>query len=326
VLCAEAVGCLTVRPGAVVVDGTFGGGGYTRALLEAGAGEVIALDRDPAAIARGQAMVAAYPGRLRLVQAAFSELEAALAAAGRAQVDGVVLDIGVSSFQIDQAERGFSFQADGPLDMRMSLEGPSAADVVADASETLLADVVFHLGEEPEARRIARAIVQARRLAPITTTARLAEVVSDAVGGRRGARTHPATRTFQALRLWVNDELGELAAVLGAAERVLAPGGRLVVVSFHSLEDRLVKQFLRERARDGAEGSRHMPVAPVAGPAATFSLLHRGGLAPSEAEVAANPRARSARLRAGVRTEAAPWAVPVPTGVPELALPTGGRP
>jgi 16S rRNA (cytosine1402-N4)-methyltransferase len=326
VLCAEAMASLDVRPGAVIVDATFGGGGYTRAALEAGVGEVIALDRDPAAIARGQGLVAAYPGRLRLVEAAFSDLEGVLAGVGRAKVDGVVLDIGVSSFQIDQAERGFSFQADGPLDMRMSLSGPSAADVVAEASETLLADVLFHLGEEPDARRIARALVQARRLAPITTTGRLAEVVSDAVGGRKGARTHPATRTFQALRLWINDELGELARVLAAAERVLAPGGRLVVVSFHSLEDRIVKQFLRDRARDGAEGSRHMPAAPSTGPAASFTLLHRGGLAATEAEVTANPRARSARLRAGVRTEAPAWGVAVPTGVPDLPAPPGGRP
>jgi 16S rRNA (cytosine1402-N4)-methyltransferase len=302
VLQREALAALNVTPGGLYVDATFGGGGYTRAILEAAADcRVVAIDRDPDAIARGQALAAAYPGRLRLVHGSFGALDKFVGE----PVDGVVFDLGVSSFQLDEPARGFSFQADGPLDMRMSREGPTAAEAVNLLSETSLAEALRALGEESAARRIARAIVAARAEAPITRTAPLASLIERAVGGRRGAKLHPATRTFQALRLLVNDELGELARVLGAAEAILKPGGRLVVVSFHSLEDRLVKSFLAARSGVRPSGSRHMPEA-AAGARATFELVERRGAAPSADEIAANPRARSARLRWAVRTDAPP--------------------
>ncbi len=299
VLIKEVLDALQPRPDGVYVDGTFGGGGYSEAILERADCRVIAIDRDPDAIARGEALKAFYPGRLTLIEGRFGEMDSLI----NEKVDGVALDLGVSSFQLDQAERGFSFRFDAPLDMRMSRDGPGASDAVNKLSESALADVLFFLGEESGARRIARTIVEARARAPIQTTKQLADVVERAVGPRHGQKIHPATQTFQALRLLVNNELEELTGGLAAAERILKPGGVLAVVSFHSLEDRLVKTFFAERsgARDG--GSRHMPEAPAGHPA-TFELTNRRGVGPSEAEAKANPRARSAHLRFAVRTEA----------------------
>jgi 16S rRNA (cytosine1402-N4)-methyltransferase len=299
VLLDEVVDALAVGPGDTVVDGTFGAGGYTRAILKTGA-KVVAFDRDPS--------VAAFAGdlpadRFRLVEGLFSEMDEVL---GEGSVDGVALDLGVSSMQLDQAERGFSFMQDGPLDMRMGGEGPTAADIVNTADPAELARIIFLYGEERESRRIARAIARRREEQPFTRTLELAEFVEQALGGRRGAKIHPATRTFQGLRIAVNEELSELEAGLAAAERVLKAGGRLCVVTFHSLEDRIVKSFLSVRAGKTPAGSRHAP--PVAkGAAPSFKLLFNGAQSPSEAEKAANPRARSAKLRAAVRTDAPVW-------------------
>jgi 16S rRNA (cytosine1402-N4)-methyltransferase len=298
----EAIDALAPRGDGVYVDATFGGGGCTRAMLEAGAGRVIALDRDPDAIARGADLLTAYPQKLALIRAPFGSVDKAVSE----PVDGIVFDLGVSSFQIDEAERGFSFRFDGPLDMRMSAEGPSAADAVAHLSENALAQLFQQLGEEPQGRRIARAIVRAREEAPITRTSALADLIETALGGRRGAKTHPATRSFQALRMLVNDELGELARGLVGAELILKPGGRLVVVAFHSLEDRLVKLFLAARAREREAGSRHMPQAEP-GPAPSFSQVLRRSIPPGDEEIARNPRARSAKLRWAERTDAPPF-------------------
>lgn len=293
---------LAIQPGERHVDGTFGAGGYTRAMLAAGA-EVIAFDRDPDAIANGQALVGQSGGALTLIHAPFSTLAAELERAGLAPVDGVVLDIGVSSMQLDQAERGFSFQSpDGPLDMRMSQEGESAADFLNSAPEEEIADVLHHYGDEPRARRLARAIVAGR---PYATTGDFADVVRKALGYRPHEKKDPATRAFQAVRIHVNRELGELADALEAAERVLRPGGRLVVVTFHSGEDRMVKRFLRERSGGEPAGSRHRP-ATVAARQPSFETPARAVRADDE-EVARNPRARSATLRMARRTAAAPW-------------------
>lgn len=301
VLLAEVVTHIAPEDGGVYVDGTFGAGGYTRAILAAAECRVVAIDRDPTAIAGGQAMVEASDGRLTLVHDRFSELEEVAERLGlTGRIDGVVLDIGVSSMQIDEGERGFSFRRDGPLDMRMSKEGPSAADLVATLSETDLANLIYRFGEERHSRAVARAIVAARQVEPITRTLQLAEIVAKVVWAKPH-EPHPATRTFQALRIAVNDELGELARALTAAERVLKPGGRLVVVTFHSLEDRIVKTFLANRAKANA-GSRHMPLAASA--PTSFRLVARGAVEPGEAELSVNPRARSAKLRAGERTEA----------------------
>ena len=294
VLLAEVLEALSPKAGEIVIDGTFGAGGYTKAILERGA-SVVAIDRDPDAIAAGRALEQDSGGRLRLVQAPFSTLDRHAEAA-----DGVVLDIGVSSMQLDQAERGFSFRADGPLDMRMAQEGLSAADVVNTFKAGDLARIFGFLGEERHAGRIARMIEARREKHPFTRTLELADAIETHIGRKPGEKIHPATRVFQALRIFVNDELGELARALLAAERVLKPGGRLVVVTFHSLEDRIVKRFVADRA-EAASGSRHMPEAQAR--AATFRKLG-GGVAPGEAETAANPRARSARLRAAVRTDA----------------------
>ena len=299
VLLREAVEALGLRAGGVYVDATFGGGGYTRAILEAADCRVIAIDRDPEAITRGRSLLTAYPQRLRLVPGRFGSVDELVTE----PVDGVVFDLGVSSFQLDQFERGFSFRGDGPLDMRMSAAGPSAADAVARLSEEALTQVLQRLGEEPQGRRIARAIVRARGEAPITRTAELADLIERAVGGRKGAKIHPATRSFQGLRLLVNDELGELVRALSAAENILRPGGRLVAVSFHSLEDRLVKSFLAARSGALGGGSRHMPEAEK-GPAPSSAQPMRKSIAPTEAETAANPRARSAKLRWAERTSA----------------------
>ena len=300
VLLDEVVAHLAPHDGGVYVDGTFGAGGYTRAILEAAQTNVIAIDRDPNAIRDGQELVAASGGRLKLIHARFSELASVVKAEDGAGVDGVVLDIGVSSMQLDEGERGFSFRRDGPLDMRMSSEGPSAADLVATLAESDLANLIYRFGEERHSRAIAKAIVAARAQAPITRTLQLAEIISKVVWAKPH-EMHPATRTFQALRIAVNDELGELARALSAAEHVLKPGGRLVVVTFHSLEDRIVKNFLANRAK-AAAGSRHMPA--MTGPAPSFRLVARGAVDPGREELARNPRARSAKLRAGERTEA----------------------
>ncbi len=305
VLLDEVIAALAPAPGAVIVDATFGAGGYTRRLLDAGA-NVHAFDRDPDAIAKGRewAETSGDAPRLVLHPRRFSEMVASLAEAGVAQVDGVVMDIGVSSMQLDQADRGFAFSSDGPLDMRMAQEGESAADFVNTAPEEQIADVLFHYGEERQSRRVARAIVAAR---PLETTGQLANVVRKALGYRphsnKGAAPKdPATRSFQAIRIHVNAELDELEAALAAAEQLLRPGGRLAVVSFHSLEDRIVKQFLRDASGAVANASRHVPVAAKAA-APTFDHVAKA-LRPSEAETTRNPRARSATLRAAIRTNA----------------------
>ena len=308
VMLHEVIEALAPRDGAHYVDGTFGGGGYSSAILEAADCRVLGIDRDPAAIARGQALVERFGGRLTLVQGEFSRMDEFTH-----QSDGVVLDLGVSSFQFDEPARGFSFREDGPLDMRMSLEGESAADVVNTVDERTLTLIISRYGEEKNARRIARAIIAAR---PVTGTAQLAAIVSEAQGPAALRHAiHPATRTFQALRIHVNDELGQLDAGLEAAERLLRPGGRLAVVSFHSAEDRRVKTFLRDRSGGAPSGSRHMPAA-VRPRAPSFEKPHRA-VRPSEAEIAANPRARSATLRAAVRTAAPAW-VARSTSSPQL--------
>lgn len=303
VLLDEVVHALRPAPGETHVDGTFGAGGYTEAILDKGAARVFAFDRDPEAIQYGEALAAACGGRLTLVPERFSRMRQALAARGVDGVDGVTLDIGVSSMQLDQATRGFSFQGDGPLDMRMSGEGASAADFLNSAGEGEIADVLFHYGEEPKSRRIARAIVAAR---PIERTGQLAEIVRKAAGHKPHMKKDPATRTFQALRIHVNEELAELEGGLVAAEQVLRPGGRLAVVTFHSLEDRIVKRFLRARSGSLPSGSRHLPAANQAGPAPTFEAVAKAVRA-GEDEVKANPRARSATLRAARRTSAPAW-------------------
>jgi 16S rRNA (cytosine1402-N4)-methyltransferase len=302
VLLAEVLEALEPRAGRTVIDGTFGAGGYTRAILEGGA-EVLALDRDPTARRFTAPLSAEFGGRFHFAESRFSEMEDRLAEAGQSQCDGVALDLGVSSMQIDEPGRGFSFMNDGPLDMRMGAEGPSAADLVNTAEPAELSRIFFVYGEERQARRIAAALVRRRALEPFTRTLDLAESVEKAVGGRRGAPIHPATRVFQALRIAVNQELSELEAGLDAAERVLRSGGRLAVVTFHSLEDRIVKAFFTERAGKQPAGSRHLPPS-AKGPEPTFELLFKGARAPGPAELAANPRARSAKLRAGVRTAA----------------------
>ncbi len=293
--------------GEIHVDGTFGGGGYARGLLDAADCMVIGIDCDPEAIARGRAMEQAYGGRLTLVQGRYSVMDQLVVRQDVAAVDGVALDIGVSSFQLDDGERGFSFRVDGPLDMRMGDAGPSAADLVNDLGERELADLIFRLGEERKSRAVARAIVAARQNSPITRTGELADIVRSVV--RKSADgVDPATRTFQALRLYVNDELGELERGLAAAERILRTGGRLAVVAFHSLEDRIVKNFLSERCGKAARPSRHLPDVPGAEREPSFQMLTRKPVVPSGDEIAINPRARSARLRAAVRTEAPAWA------------------
>ncbi|HEY0646506.1 16S rRNA (cytosine(1402)-N(4))-methyltransferase RsmH [Phenylobacterium sp.] len=299
VLLDEVIENLAAGPGDTIVDGTFGAGGYSRAILATGA-KVVAFDRDPTV----RRFAAGFPeDRFRLVEARFSEMDAVL---GEGCADGVALDLGVSSMQIDQPDRGFSFMQDGPLDMRMGGDGPTAADLVNTAEADELARIIFVYGEERESRRIARAIVRRREEQPFTRTLELAEFVEKALGGRRGAKIHPATRTFQGLRIAVNEELSELEAGLVAAERTLKAGGRLCVVTFHSLEDRIVKSFLAVRAGRTPAGSRHAP--PVAkGAEPSFRLLFNGAQGPSEAETKANPRARSAKLRAAVRTDAPVW-------------------
>jgi len=296
VLAREVVDALRPRDGGRYLDGTFGAGGYTSAMLDRAECQVIAIDRDPDAIAAGQAMAERYAPRLRLIEGRFGDMAELLSAEGVDEVDGVALDLGVSSMQFDQAERGFSFRASGPLDMRMDKRGPSAADLVNEADEAEIADILWRYGEERKSRRVARAIVEARKLKRIETTGELAEIVRRAVGSQGRDESDPATRTFQALRIAVNDELGELERGLAAAEQVLAPGGRLAVVSFHSLEDRAVKDFVRARAGRTPGPSRHAPPREAAR-TASLKDLTRKPVVPSAQEIAANPRARSARLR-----------------------------
>jgi 16S rRNA (cytosine1402-N4)-methyltransferase len=300
VLGRPTVEFLNVRAGGVYIDATFGAGGHTRAILAAADCNVIGIDRDQDAIARGADLVHSAGGRLVLVEDRLSNLQEVAHARGHDAVDGVVFDLGVSSMQLDEAARGFSFRHDGPLDMRMGRTGATAADVVARASERELATIIATLGEERHARSIARAVIARRRAAPIRTTRALADIIAGLVHARPGA-IHPATRTFQALRIFVNDELAELAAGLAAAERVLKPGGRLVVLAFHSLEDRITKSFLVGRSRPSAP-SRHRPELRAAPP--TFCILTSRPIVPDEAEISANPRARSAKLRAAERTDA----------------------
>jgi 16S rRNA (cytosine1402-N4)-methyltransferase len=307
VLLDEVIAGLAPVPGEIHVDGTFGAGGYTRALLGRGV-HVFAFDRDPDAISEGRALEAESGGALTLVPERFSRIVEALADHGVDQVDGVTLDIGVSSMQLDRAERGFSFQSDGPLDMRMEQSGMSAADFVNEADEDDIANVLYELGDEPKSRRVARAIVAAR---PITRTGELADIVRRALGYRAHDKKDPATRSFQAIRIHLNAELDELEQGLAAAERALRPGGRLAIVSFHSLEDRIVKRFLRERSGATPAGSRHAPPphAPAAhsqGPAPSFEAVAKPVRAGDE-EVSRNPRSRSATLRVARRTAASPW-------------------
>ena len=304
VMRAEMLELLAPRDDGTYLDGTFGGGGYSAAILEAASCTVWALDRDPDAIARGAELARRHSGRLHLLQGRFSDMMRLLASAGVTVLNGVVLDLGVSSFQLDDAERGFSFRLDGPLDMRMERDGPTAADLVNELPEAELADVLFRFGEERASRRIARAIVRARAQAPITRTATLAEIIRRA-SPAQGGGIDPATRSFQALRIQVNDELGEIERALGQAAELLAPGGRLVVIAFHSLEDRLVKRFMQHAAGRDPAPSRHDPRGLARPTPARYRLLTPRALRPGAAELTANARARSARLRGLERAESA---------------------
>ncbi len=307
VMLSEVLVALEPVNSAVYVDGTFGAGGYARAILEAADCRVVGIDRDPTAIAAGQTLVSEFGGRLTLVEGRFGNMADHLNRLGLGKVQGVVLDVGVSSMQLDEAERGFSFMREGPLDMRMSKSGQSAADVVNSFTVELLAKVIFLFGEEPRSRAIAKAIVTQRLTSPIITTIDLVKAVEKATGPQRAKdRTHPATRTFQALRIYVNAELDELVDALHEAEKILDVGGKLVVVSFHSLEDRIVKRFLAMRGGKTPEVSRHMP-GSIEQARPSFELLYRGHLDPSIEEAETNPRARSAKLRAASRTAAAAW-------------------
>lgn len=315
VMLDEVLDALAPVAGAVFVDGTFGGGGFSRAILDAADCTVWGIDRDPQAIERARDLEKKYSGRLKVLPGRFSEMDDLLGREGVAEVHGITLDLGVSSFQLDDPSRGFSFRFDGPLDMRMEGEGLSAADVVNSTDEAALADILYNFGDERKSRRIAKAIVTARKTETITRTLQLAEIIANAMGGaaKRTARPkiHPATRSFQALRIYVNDELAELDRALISAERLLAPRGRLAVLSFHSLEDRRVKNFFRQRSGRIVAESRHAPSAARGAaeqlPEATLVPLYRRARRPSSTEVAANPRARSARLRAAERTTAPPW-------------------
>lgn len=302
VLLDEVFHALAITPGAEIVDGTFGAGGYSQAILAGGA-RVYAFDRDPDALKEGAELAGRSEGALRLYAACFSDMDRVLAADGVDAVDGVVLDIGVSSMQLDRAERGFSFQKDGPLDMRMAQDGMSAADFVNSADESEIADIIYQYGDEHRSRRIARAIVAAR---PVQTTSELAAIVRRAVGHKPGAPKDPATKTFQAIRIHVNRELDELTEGLAAAERLLKPGGRLAIVTFHSLEDRIVKQFLRRRSGGEGSGSRHLPDNTAKGPAPSFDKADKA-VRPFAGEISRNPRARSATLRSATRTAAPAW-------------------
>ena len=306
VLLNEVIDALNPRDGGIYVDGTLGGGGYARALLDAADCTVLGIDRDPGAIARNAPLVEVYGARLQLVPGRFGDMDTLVRSLNIDMVDGVTLDLGVSSPQIDVAERGFSFAKNGPLDMRMEQSGESAADLVNTASESDLAHIVRTLGEERFARRVARAIVKARTESEIKTTEQLADIVRNVVPKSRKTSVDPATRTFQAIRIHVNDEIGELERGLASAEQILRPAGRLAVVAFHSLEDRPVKTFLRTRSGADNRGSRHLPDAPAGRPPA-WRLPSRRAITPSDSEAASNPRARSARMRVGERTAAPSW-------------------
>ncbi|HZP08296.1 16S rRNA (cytosine(1402)-N(4))-methyltransferase RsmH [Methyloceanibacter sp.] len=321
VMLSEVLAALEPRDGEVILDGTFGAGGYTEAILNAADCKVIAIDRDPEAFRASRSLVERYHGRLVTAPARFSDMEQVAAQETVRAVSGIVLDLGVSSMQLDEAERGFSFMKEGPLDMRMSMHGATAADVVNTLSEQELAEIIGKLGEERRARAIAKAIVARRGEKPIATTTELAEIVARVLGRKRDETKHPATRTFQALRLYLNDELGELGRGLSAAERLLKASGRLVVVTFHSLEDRIVKRFFAGRSAPPAQPSRHLPQAESRALAPSFRLLNRRPLEPNQREIAANPRARSARLRAGERTAAPAHPLDLAAlGVPRLGL------
>lgn len=304
VMLAEVIDALVPSDGATYLDGTYGGGGYSRALLDGAACMVLAVDRDWAAIERGRTDEARYEGRLKLLHGKFSEASRLLGDEGVEEVDGIAIDLGVSSYQLDDGERGFSFMRDGPLDMRMDTfsGGITAAEVVNEFSEQQIADIIFKFGDEGRSRRIAREIVRARDHAPIERTSELAEIVSRALHGRGASKLHPATRTFQALRIYINDELGELESGLRAWTSLLRPGGKMAVVSFHSLEDRIVKVFMREVSGSAGQGSRHLPLVASSRPAPLLELIGRKVRKPSATESASNPRARSARLRVAMRT------------------------
>ncbi len=323
VLLPEVIDALKPRANGIYIDTTFGAGGYTQAMLESAECIVLAIDKDPDAIAGGRELVEQSAGRLTLVQGAFGDMAGIAAANGITHADGITFDLGVSSMQLNEAPRGFSFQRDGPLDMRMSQEGVSAADVVNSLAERDLAQIISVLGEERRARAIARAIVAMREESAIERTGQLADIVSGVLGRRHDDKKHPATRTFQALRLYVNGEMDELVRGLVAAERLLGEGGRLVVVTFHSLEDRIVKRFLASRAGKTARPSRHAPVSLQAERLPSFRLLHRRAVSPGKDEVRRNPRSRSARLRAGERTSSPEFPVQIEgLGVPKLAVNT----
>jgi 16S rRNA (cytosine1402-N4)-methyltransferase len=301
VLLREVLEALAPRDGEIMVDGTFGAGGYSRAILDSANCELYGIDRDPTAVATGKKLEAEYDGRFHMVEGCFGDMAKLIPAAGPEQVDGIVLDIGVSSMQLDQADRGFSFREDGPLDMRMSMSGPTAADFVNTAEEEDIANVIYRYGEERASRKVARKIIEMRAEEPFTTTSQLARAVRSVVRKSKDG-IDPATRTFQALRIYVNDELGELERAMGAAETLLKPGGRLVVVTFHSLEDRQVKTFMKERSGDPNKMSRRLPGEPeVAIP--TFTTITRKAVTGQKDEIRANPRARSAKLRAVARNE-----------------------
>ena len=337
VLLSEVVESLAPQNGDLIIDGTFGAGGYSRAILDAANCRVLAFDRDITAVRAASAMCAEFPNRLRVINMPFSRMEEFARLEETPDntpsiegpfIDGVVLDIGVSSMQLDQAERGFSFQSDGPLDMRMSAAidpltggaaetGESAADFLNSADEDTIANIIYTYGEEHKSRTIARAIVKARTAKPFTRTLELADVVLRVFHGRKIDGRHPATRTFQALRIYINDELGELAKALADAERILKPGGRLVVVTFHSLEDRIVKKFFAGRSGKESHGSRHLPERSIKSNAPSFRIVNSRPLTPSKGELDLNPRSRSARLRSGIRTEAQPW----PLDFDDLAVP-----
>ena len=321
VMLSEVLAALDPKDGEIVVDGTFGAGGYSEAILQHADCKIIAIDRDPEAFRLSGALAEEYPGRLMAVLGRFSEMDRIAASEGFGSVDGVTLDLGVSSMQLDQHARGFSFTQDGPLDMRMGADGHSASDIVNTLPESELAEIIFKLGEERRSRAIAKAIVARRTDQPIATTGELAELVAGVLGRKHDDKKHPATRTFQALRLYLNEELDELAQGLAAAERLLRVRGRLAVVTFHSLEDRIAKRFLASRSAPPPRGSRHLPEAKGEILAPSFRLLNRRPIEPNQAEIRRNPRARSARLRAAERTEAPAHPLDLAAlGVPRLSL------
>jgi len=306
VMTNEVLSGLNLRDGGTYIDGTFGQGGYSKAILDSAATRVFGIDRDPAAITFGAKLINKYDGRLTLLQGCFGDINKIMANEGISHVDGVMLDLGVSTPQLDDPERGFSFKNDGPLDMRMESRGATAADFINGANEEDIANVIYQYGEEKYSRRIARGIIEARKLRPIISTSQLAEIIHSKVRRSRGG-IDPATRTFMALRIQVNDELGELDRGLVSAEKILSPGGRLAVVAFHSLEDRRIKSFLYEHSGIAAKGSRHMPEIKGLNKDPSFKLIKRGAIKPTDKEVLLNSRSRSARLRVAERTNAPVW-------------------